>query len=82
MNAPRVPVSNGNQDGMMDSGNADDKGVNYQPSRIYPREELQSARYSHTPLSGSTQQVMIAKPQNFRRLGSCIVPLTRKSGAI
>ncbi|MDI6635245.1 catalase [Pantoea dispersa] len=69
VNAPRVPVSNGNQDGLMDSGNADDKGVNYQPSRIYPREELQSARYSHTPLSGSTQQAMIAKPQNFRQAG-------------
>ncbi len=69
VNRPRSEVNTVNQDGMMDSGNADDKGVNYQPSRIYPREELQSARYSHTPLSGSTQQAMIAKPQNFRQAG-------------
>ena len=69
VNAPRVPVSNGNQDGAMNSGKADDHGVNYQPSRVYPREELQSARYSHSPLSGITQQAMIAKTQNFKQAG-------------
>lgn len=81
VNAPRVPVSNGNQAGAMNSEHADDKGVNYQPSRIYPREELQSARYSHTPLSGMTQQAAITKPRNFRQAGELYRSFSAKERA-
>ncbi|MCT7264534.1 catalase, partial [Salmonella enterica] len=45
INAPRVTVNNGNQDGAMNSGKTS-TGVNYQPSRLLPREEPQTARYS------------------------------------
>ena len=44
-------------------------GVNYQPSRLMPREEPQAARYSELPLSGTTQQAKIEREQNFRQAG-------------
>jgi catalase len=43
--------------------------VNYQPSRLQPREEPQSARYSQLALSGSTQQAKIQREQNFKQAG-------------
>lgn len=52
INAPRVTVNNGNQDGAMNFGKTT-TGVNYQPSRLLPREEPQTARYSQAPLSSS-----------------------------
>jgi catalase len=69
VNRPRNAVSNGNQDGAMNSRIEDNQGVNYQPSRLYPREEVASVRYSHSPLSGETQQQGIAKTQNFKQAG-------------
>lgn len=69
INAPRNKVNNGNQDGSMNSGKTQDNGVNYQPSRLYPREELTSARYSHLPLQGTTTQSKIQREQNFKQTG-------------
>lgn len=68
INAPKVAVNNGNQDGAMNSG-ASSTGVNYQPSRLLPREEPQTARYSQSALSGSTQQAKIQHEQNFKQAG-------------
>jgi catalase len=68
INAPRVTVNNGNQDGAMNSGKTS-SGVNYQPSRLEPREEPQAARYSQLPLTGSTQQAKIQREQNFKQAG-------------
>jgi catalase len=68
INAPKVAVNTGNQDGAMNPGSTS-TGVNYQPSRLMPREELQSARYSQTALSGSTQQAKIQREQNFKQAG-------------
>jgi catalase len=68
INAPKVAVSNGNQDGAMNAGSTS-TGVNYQPSRLTPREEVPAARYSQTALSGSTQQAKIQREQNFKQAG-------------
>ncbi len=68
INAPRTAVNNGNQDGAMNIGHTS-TGVNYQPSRLMPREEPQAARYSELPLSGTTQQAKIEREQNFRQAG-------------
>ncbi|MFP1923646.1 catalase [Lonsdalea quercina] len=69
INAPLKAVNNGNQDGTLNHGHTQDEGVNYQPSRLHPREELVSARYSQTPLNGTTQQSKIQKEQNFKQTG-------------
>lgn len=69
INRPHSPVNNGNQDGSLNSNHTQDKGVNYQPSRLNPRVELTSARYSHTQLEGSTQQSKIQREQNFKQTG-------------
>ena len=68
INAPKVAVNNGNQDGAMNLG-ASSTGVNYQPSRLLAREEPQTARYSQSTLSGSTQQAKIQREQNFKQAG-------------
>jgi catalase len=68
INAPKVAVNNGNQDGAMNSG-ATSTGVNYQPSRLMPRQEQPTARYSQTALTGSTQQAKIQREQNFKQAG-------------
>lgn len=68
INAPRTAVNNGNQDGAMNIGHTS-TGVNYQPSRLMPREEPQTARYSELPLSGTTRQAKIEREQNFRQAG-------------
>lgn len=68
INQPRVKVNNGNQDGAMNSGKTT-SGVNYQPSRLEPREEMAGARYSSLPLSGSTEQKKIQREQNFKQAG-------------
>ncbi len=68
INAPRTAVNNGNQDGAMNIGHTS-TGVNYQPSRLMPREEPQTARYSELTLSGTTRQAKIEREQNFRQAG-------------
>lgn len=78
VNQPLIPVNNGNQDGSLNSGNTLNKGVNYQPSRLYPREELTSARYSQTPLEGTTQQSKIQREQNFRQTGELYRSYSKK----
>jgi len=68
VNRPLVKVANHQQDGQ---GNIDGrKGtVNYQPSRLAPLVEDPNARSSSLPLSGATQQEIIAKTLNFRQAG-------------
>ena len=68
VNQPRNPVNNGNQDGAMNSGRTLG-GVNYEPSRLNPRPADPNARYSQTPLGGSTQQAKIQREQNFKQTG-------------
>ena len=77
INAPRVAVNNGNQDGAMNIGHTS-TGVNYQPSRLLPREEPQSALYSQQPLSGSTQQAKIQREQNFKQAGDLYRSFSKK----
>jgi catalase len=68
INAAKIAVNNGNQDGAMNIG-ASSTGVNYQPSRLLSREEPQTARYSQSTLSGTTQQAKIQREQNFKQAG-------------
>jgi catalase len=77
INAPKVAVNNGNQDGAMNFG-ASASGVNYQPSRLQPREETQTARYSQMALSGSTQQAKIQREQNFKQAGDLYRSFSKK----
>lgn len=68
INRPRVPVTNNNQDGLMNFG--DRKGdVNYEPSSI--AELAQDPQYKpvQMPLTGTTQQQAIHKTLNFRQAG-------------
>ncbi len=68
VNRPRSEVNTVNQDGALNAGHST-SGVNYQPSRLDPREEQASARYVRTPLSGTTQQAKIQREQNFKQTG-------------
>ncbi|ETK17703.1 catalase [Pseudomonas sp. FH4] len=68
INTPKNVINNGNQDGAMNVASTT-TGINYQPSRLLPREESTQARYSMLPLSGSTQQVKIQREQNFKQAG-------------
>jgi len=77
INAPKVAVNNGNQDGAMNVGQSS-TGVNYQPSRLMPREESQAARYSQSALSGSTQQAKILREQNFKQAGDLYRSFSKK----
>ncbi|KKA05050.1 catalase [Pseudomonas ogarae] len=77
INAPKVAVNNGNQDGAMNPGSTS-TGVNYQPSRLTPREEPQAARYSQTALTGSTQQAKIQREQNFKQAGDLYRSFSKK----
>lgn len=54
VNRARNTLINDNQDGAINSSIENNQGVNYQPDRLYPHEEVGSARYSHSPLSGET----------------------------
>ncbi|ELI0025973.1 catalase KatB [Salmonella enterica] len=78
INRPHSKVNNGNQDGNLNIGHTQDKGVNYQPSRLYPREELASARYSSTTLEGTTQQSKIQREQNFKQTGELYRSYSKK----
>lgn len=77
INAAKVAVNNGNQDGAMNAG-ASTSGVNYQPSRLQPREETPGARYSQTALQGSTQQAKIQREQNFKQAGDLYRSFSKK----
>ncbi|GFM65681.1 catalase [Pseudomonas cichorii] len=68
VNQPKVPVNNGNQDGAMNTGHTT-SGVNYEPSRLSPRPSDTQARYSQSPVSGTTQQAKITREQNFKQAG-------------
>ncbi|WP_343640994.1 catalase [Roseateles sp.] len=68
INAPKAVVNNNNQDGALNGGARVGK-VNYEPSRLEPKPQDASLRYSSLPLSGTTQQQRIAKTQNFRQAG-------------
>ncbi|VEP12496.1 Catalase [Hyella patelloides LEGE 07179] len=69
INRPRIDVVNGNQDGFGNIFNTT-SDVNYQPSR---REgsfsEMEAARASQLPVSGTTQQQAIEKTLNFQQAG-------------
>ncbi|MGV8864176.1 MAG: catalase [Pseudomonas sp.] len=80
VNAPKVPVNNGNQDGAMNAGHSS-SGVNYQPSRLSPREEQADARYSQLPLAGTTQQAKIQREQNFKQAGELYRSYSKKERA-
>ena len=77
INAAKVAVNNGNQDGAMNAG-ATQSGVNYQPSRLQPREETPAARYSQLALAGSTGQAKIQREQNFRQAGDLYRSFSKK----
>ena len=77
INQPRVKVNNGNQDGAMNGGKTT-SGVNYQPSRLEPREEVAGARYSSLPLSGGTEQKKIQREQNFKQAGDLYRSYSKK----
>ncbi|MCW0378950.1 Catalase [Xanthomonas sacchari] len=77
VNRPRVAVNNGNQDGAMNAGSTS-SGVNYEPSRLSPRPQDPNARYSQLPLSGTTQQVRIAREQNFKQAGELFRGYSKK----
>lgn len=68
VNRPLVAVNNGNQDGTLNAGHTT-SGVNYEPSRLQPRPQDPTVRYSQLPLTGATQQAKIAKEQNFKQAG-------------
>ncbi|GFM81707.1 catalase [Pseudomonas cichorii] len=68
VNQPKVAVNNGNQDGAMNTGHTT-SGVNYEPSRLSPRPSDTQARYSQSPVSGTTQQAKITREQNFKQAG-------------
>lgn len=77
INAAMVAVNNGNQDGAMNLA-ATKTSVNYQPSRLQPREETPHARYSQLPLSGTTQQAKIQREQNFKQAGDLYRSYSKK----
>ena len=77
INAPKTTVNNANQDGAMNAAQTL-TGVNYQPSRLLPRAEVQTARYSSLKLSGSTQQKKIKHEQNFKQAGDLYRSLSSK----
>ncbi|WP_439070509.1 catalase (plasmid) [Serratia nevei] len=78
INRPVTSVNNGNQDGSLNNGQRSDQGVNYQPSRLYLREELASARYSRTQLEGTTQQSKTQREQNFKQAGELYRSYSKK----
>ena len=69
VNAPRVPVSNINQDGSLNAG-ATTSDINFQPSRTSGHfAETPSAEYSKAPLGKAVLQQRISKTDNFTQAG-------------
>jgi catalase len=77
INAPRVVVNNNNQNGSLDDASRT-SAVNYEPSRIDPKPQEASYRYSNLALSGTTQQSRIAKTLNFHQAGEYYRSLSKK----
>ncbi|MGF6401545.1 catalase [Pseudomonas frederiksbergensis] len=77
INTSKKAINNGNQDGALNSASTT-TGINYQPSRLLPREESPNARYSSLALSGSTQQAKIQREQNFKQAGDLYRSFSRK----
>lgn len=77
VNRPRSDVNTVNQDGAMNADHTQ-SGVNYQPSRLQPRDEQASARAVQTPLNGSTQQAKIQREQNFKQTGELFRSYSKK----
>ncbi len=76
INRPRVPVNNYNQDGSGNQGET--KGdVNYQPS-VEQGSVTDNPAYkaTRTPLSGTVQQELITKTDNFEQAGAYYHSLT------
>jgi catalase len=68
INRPIVPVSNDDQDGLMNGG--DRKGhVNYEPSTTAEIPQDPRYKYLQWPVSGMTQQHAIHKTLDFRQAG-------------
>jgi catalase len=68
INRPLVNVVSNNQDGAANFGNTK-SNVNYEPSRMAPKTTLPQARAVNTELSGTVQQQMISKTDNFTQAG-------------
>ncbi|MDZ7869162.1 MAG: catalase [Rheinheimera sp.] len=68
INRPLVAVNSNNQDGAMNYGHTK-SNVNYEPGSMEPKPALAAARAVTTPLSGTVQQQIIAKTDNFSQAG-------------
>jgi catalase len=80
INAPKVAANNNNQDGAANGGARNGK-VNYEPSRLSPKPQNASVKYSALPLTGTTQQARIAKTLNFRQAGAFYRSLSKPQQA-
>ena len=82
INAPKVATVNNNQDGEGNYG-ATTSRVNYEPSRLDPKPQAASAKYSALPLAGSTQQAALnpKKSLNFRQAGEFYRSLSKAQQA-
>jgi catalase len=80
INQPKVAVNSNNQDGAHNTA-ARTGEVNYEPSRMQPKPQPASARYSQLPLEGTTQQQKIFKEQNFKQAGELYRSFTSKEKA-
>jgi catalase len=78
INRPLVAVDNHNQQGAMNFGN-NKSNVNYEPSRIEPKTTLPVARATTTALSGTVQQQIIAKTDNFTQAGEFYRGLSKQA---
>lgn len=68
INQPKVLVANHNQEGAANYGYTS-SDVNYQPSKQLALVEEPRYRAVQTPLSGTVQQAVIAKQDNFTQAG-------------
>ena len=69
VNAPRVPVSNINQDGALNTGKTT-SNINFQPSRTSGSyTETPASEYSKAPLGKAVLQQRISKTDNFTQAG-------------
>ncbi len=80
INRPLVAVVSNNQDGAMNFGNTKSH-VNYEPTGAEPKQVLASARAVATPLSGTVQQRMISKTDNFSQAGAFYRALDKQGRA-
>lgn len=78
INRPLVDVVSNNQDGAMNYGQRT-SNVNYEPSRLEPKASLPAARAATTELSGTVQQQMIAKTDNFSQAGDFYRGLSKQA---